>query len=43
MREIEVPHYARLAWTPLLFEAATQEELQSYPESIAATCSMCEH
>lgn len=25
-------HYARLAWTPLLFGAATEEQLHSYPE-----------
>lgn len=42
MREVEVHHYAGLAWTPLLFEAATEEELQSYPESVATTCSMRE-
>lgn len=42
MREVEVLSCARLAGMPLLLGAATQEELQSYPESVATTCSMRE-
>lgn len=32
MKEVEVLHYARLAWTPLLFEAAAEEQFHSYPD-----------